>query len=966
MSLKPGTTQDTQAFKFVQLRQVKVANLVTPHVVSGLAFSSTHRLLFAAANDKRVEVLDEAFIFDFQWSKSVINQVVNAALASVLVVNFKPTFLSVSRGSNNILLVAGTSHPNILEMCFFDVSLIAQTKNTPQQIPPFASLSIPPSGSGAKRITCLEWHPEFNESLIAFTCEDGSLITVGVDLSANKAVKISELINNPYFTCVSWSPKGKQLLVGRSNGAVTCYKHNNGSGFAEARNIAPPEELKRFRISSARWVLASVILVTYIDPGNDSDPDTHYVLISAPTKTMPEYFDFGRICMDFSEYTNENFYKADYAHIGSIALAHSTHAAEVSVIACDNSAEGANPSTWKQFILDDNARLELPLDSQGNESYPRGIAWSPSSSKTFQVAPNQTIGGGNTPVLYVLSSGGIICPYYLAYSKPVIDPSTALKTVQLDIKSIPAPASQHGDGPLFAPKTHSTPAKPGNDFALKPSTFGGTTFGQNTTSTPAMGGGGFLKPATFGSSFSSQTSSATKSPASRPSLFSGGNSGGNATFIKPSAFGSSPQQQSSFSSPSSTFSFASASNALAAADGKSNVQSQQPVFGQPSLIQSPIRGSLLATPNTPPISQGLLQTPNIHPNSSSPNVFTGNSGLKATTESRLQGDKCCLSEFNSVLQESNIISQQSTQLPSQDQQSQQKVSSLQPNQQQQQQLQQQAILNQQQQAKLQQQSQQNMQQLLQQQQRQQMSINQRQQIPGQQQPQQVHVQTQQQQQPQQQKQQQQQQQTVHKVSAVAEERPPEETRDVYLEAINDEIASMQKYFNEHKTQMLNTLLKNRSSVFRNSEFDHKHSIILEQVNQIKDESKELNLDKESLAGWISRDLYSLDEVKETLAKSVDEETQAKLDSSPLDPLTFKKHAKILDKASDIDTQLEKINDVLKSEWEAHLAHTSKQIKPLVKSGSPHDLVREILATNHKTLTTLQKEVTQLETAVKLE
>lgn len=84
-------------------------------------------------------------------------------------------------------------------------------------------------------------------------------------------------------------------------------------------------------------------------------------------------------------------------------------------------------------------------------------------------------------------------------------------------------------------------------------------------------------------------------------------------------------------------------------------------------------------------------------------------------------------------------------------------------------------------------------------------------------------------------------------------------------------------------------------------------------------SNELNLDKESLAGCISQDLYSLDEVKETLAKSVDEQTQAKLDSSPLHlPLTCENLANILDKASDIDTQVENINDALESECNSSL------------------------------------------------
>ena len=548
MALHVGNSRENPDLQFVELRKVRVANAVAPDVSNGIVVSEAFGVLFAISNDSRVDVLSEQRVFDFQWSKSVINQTADANPITAFNTHFKATFLSVSL-TGRVLLASGvTGTPGSTELTFYDVQQIAETRTAAA----FANVSIPGKGGEAKRVICADWHPEFAESLLIVCFTDGSVSTIAVDVNTKTSAQLADYFVNPGITSVSWSPKGKQVLMAKANGCITFYKHHNGTGFAEARNIAPPDELKSFSVSSIKWITSTVIMACFVDPNNDQDANTRYVLVTAPTKSLPEYFDYGRIVMDMAEYkSSDRNYTSSFSLIGNMILATTSHSSEVSVIGCENVAASSHAAAWDQFILEDSSRIELPM-SGSSDTFCRGSSFTLSSLKPFRLNENEIYGGPGTPCLYILTSAGVICPYYVVHKKNLIQPlAPALPLQQLQFTGVqnPVPAPQTNErfpspnNLTFCPPSHSTPSsKPANAFGLKPATFGsGQPLSQPITETPL-------------SSISKAANPIR--PANQPASGLASDSGSNVFGSKPLA---APQQSMT---TASSFSFGAAASAL--------------------------------------------------------------------------------------------------------------------------------------------------------------------------------------------------------------------------------------------------------------------------------------------------------------------------------------------------------------------------------------------------------------------
>src|SRR5688500_15129934 len=113
MTLNLGGTRDNPDFKFVELRKSQVCHTIDSDVTCGIAFSETYRLLFSISSESRVEIIQEETLFNYDWSKSVINQSVPVTPLTAFNTAFKPSFLSVSLGSGRVLACCGVGQQEI-------------------------------------------------------------------------------------------------------------------------------------------------------------------------------------------------------------------------------------------------------------------------------------------------------------------------------------------------------------------------------------------------------------------------------------------------------------------------------------------------------------------------------------------------------------------------------------------------------------------------------------------------------------------------------------------------------------------------------------------------------------------------------------------------------------------------------------------------------------------------------------
>ena len=427
MSLLNGSQQENLDFKFIELRKLRLTDSIDHGLFNNLVISTNYQIAFLAfKNGKRafsiclisictqlghfffltvIKGIKLSTILDFEWSKSIINQALDNYPCFNIEVDFFPTFLSINGGSNNILVASGQDSANVLRIEFFDVSLILQNF--------LNSINRLETGlNGNVNICSLDWHPEFSESLFVAALTNGSLISVGIDIKSKGVQILSHLLEPSKLTCVSWSPKGKQLVIGSENGYLTQYKHVNGKNFQKVKFIPPPKELVNFKVVNVCWVHTSLFQVAFINPNDPSDPDTRVVFVHAVPKAQPEYFDFGRVCIDGLNYTGPDKFHFSLNLMGNVLFCTSSSSSEIGVIGCINREVTPTPVTWNMWILDDTSRIELQPAKNGNDSYSCGLAWFKGPTKVFQVNESVTFGGENVPLILILSSSGLLCPYY--------------------------------------------------------------------------------------------------------------------------------------------------------------------------------------------------------------------------------------------------------------------------------------------------------------------------------------------------------------------------------------------------------------------------------------------------------------------------------------------------------------------------------------------------------------------------
>ena len=69
------------------------------------------------------------------------------------------------------------------------------------------------------------------------------------------------------ISCVSWSPKGKQLVAGKLDGKLVQYKPD----LSEAKNMIPPDP--NYSALSVLWISTYQFLASFLDKSNpDSRP----------------------------------------------------------------------------------------------------------------------------------------------------------------------------------------------------------------------------------------------------------------------------------------------------------------------------------------------------------------------------------------------------------------------------------------------------------------------------------------------------------------------------------------------------------------------------------------------------------------------------------------------------------------------------------------------------------------------
>ncbi|CAE6440870.1 unnamed protein product, partial [Rhizoctonia solani] len=328
--------------------------------------------------------------------------------------------------------------------------------------------------------------------------------------AANSADESTALTSSEYFFAsaratahfgvVSWSVRGKQIVVGTRGGELVQFTPEG----ERKQTIPPPPSLSSPQsVVSVLWLENTVFHVVYGNPTSDpSDPTHEYevynILFDSKMNSAnyvkfidpaPPYGVTSRLsCRHYARLVGWEPAK----HLIFVSDGPST---DVGAIACLNPSETeSKPSPWVTLEVDETSRIALPMDDEMNETSIMGFdldltATEPISNS--QEAGDDAVPSPPSPILHLYTSAGLVISYHVLNSRGDKYPGMGTAEVPSAVSATPAKtlaSTTPSATPVFG--ASMTPAgMPGfgvTGFGMSATPVKPSPFGQAST-TPAFG-----------------------------------------------------------------------------------------------------------------------------------------------------------------------------------------------------------------------------------------------------------------------------------------------------------------------------------------------------------------------------------------------------------------------------------------------------------------------------------------------
>ncbi|XP_032570953.1 nuclear pore complex protein Nup214 [Drosophila sechellia] len=376
--------KDTQDFQFkLHHKVVAFKKCGEPRSnVNLLAVSSSRGLLFAGSPTQ--PELKVIIVKDLVNAKSTGQQ----PQARLVTLPSIPNYIACN-SDGNLLAVNYTQNGTGLLSIYAVISFM-----TPD-VRPVSSIRL--AAEDHVQSVQLLWNPVLPNSL-AVVLSNGALAMYA--LKEGGHVEMHSLNKDQQVKCGCWSPKGKQIALGFSGGTVKQFKPD----LTLAKQLLCPPNIHDapFDTIAIQWLSTFQFAVIFLQHGEDCSPSLY--ILNAPKDGAPRYIKYYDICYSINGPRKDQFV---FSHVPqwNLLLVVSANGVEVGIM---RSTEAGDSPAWQQLTLLDEARIEMPLSEDKDETFPLGFAFD--TSTTHQLTINeqklQTM-----PMVHVLSSDGILLSF---------------------------------------------------------------------------------------------------------------------------------------------------------------------------------------------------------------------------------------------------------------------------------------------------------------------------------------------------------------------------------------------------------------------------------------------------------------------------------------------------------------------------------------------------------------------------